>query len=262
MDNHFLDQLVQKPTGRVSDPNCLADGVAMPLRILGHLSALSVDELWLYATTPYQSLTTCAVVAASDFNEVTLMKLWTEATGTGLSLGISSDRKTLAVGAPARSFKCIIASLAQVRFSEGDWSQIGSGIDSERRYREEDNWATDFVAISGNEKRLVVGGPLPEPNWSDVLVSCPDFSNKLVGSIRVFDLGLAPMPPSTQPTLAPNSDPTPSNTAPTAQPTTSPTLAPSESGDTLAALPSVALTRGLPFGYVGVLVIGTFLLHL
>jgi hypothetical protein len=127
---------------------------------------------------------------------------------------------------------------------------------------EENNWVTDFVAISGDGKRLVVGGPLPEPNWRDVLVSCPDFSDKLVGYIRVFDLSLATMPPSMQPTLAPNSDPTPSNTAPTAQPTTSPTLAPSESGDTLAALASAALTQGLPFDHVDVSVIGTFLLYL
>jgi hypothetical protein len=143
-----------------------------------------------------------------------------ESYGTGLSLGMSSDGKTLAVGAPATSFSCIIPGLARVlRFSEGDWSQIGSGIDSERRYREEDSWGTDFVAISGDGKRLVVGGPLPEPNWRDVLVSCPEFRVELVRSIRVFDLGLATMPPSMQPTLVPTS-------IPTLQPTVMPTLAP------------------------------------
>jgi hypothetical protein len=211
--------------------------------------------------------------------------------GDGLSLGISSDGKTLAVAAPATSFNCIIPGLARVfRFSEGDWSQIGSGIDSERRYREEDNWGTDFVAISGNGKRLVVGGPLPEPNWRDVLVSCPDSSDELVGSIRVFDLGLATMPPSMQPTLVPTSIPTlqptvmptlaptriptlpptvvptpelsstRSNITSTAQPTTSPTSAPSDSKGT-----SAAFTQGFPSGYVimsGISVVGTFLLYL
>jgi hypothetical protein len=211
--------------------------------------------------------------------------------GDGRSLGISSDGQTLAVGAPASSFNCIIGGLARVlRFSLGDWSPIGSPIDSEKRYGEDSNWGTDFVALSGNGKRLVVGGPLREPNWREVYTPCRSFSEEVAGSIRVFDLGLATMPPSTQPTLAPTtiptniptlqptvtptsvpstSDPT-SNPAPgssksTAQPTASPTLAPSKSQDTLPALPSAALTQGLPSGYVvisGISVIVTFLLYL
>jgi hypothetical protein len=223
--------------------------------------------------------------------------------GDGLSLGMSSDGQTLVVGAPAASFNCIIPGLARVfRFSEGDWNQIGSGIDAERRYNEEDSWGTDFVAISGNGERLVVGSPLPEPNWGDVLVSCPDFDEVLVESVRVFNLGIATMPPSTKPTLAPTSIPTlqptvmltsaptsiptsqptvmptlapmsitsaPTN-IPTLQPTVMPTLAPSfrtSSNSIVTAQPttdtSAAFTKGSPCGFVVMSsVAGTFLLFL
>jgi hypothetical protein len=209
--------------------------------------------------------------------------------GEGRSLGISSDGQTLAVGAPAQSFNCITPGLARVfRFSQGDWSQIGSSIDSEKRYREEDNWGTDFVAISGNGERLVVGGRLIEPNWREDIgeVSCSDSGDEVVGSIRVFDLGLATMPPSTQPSTVtptsapstsgvttsgdgPTSNPTPKINRSEAQPTTSPTLAPSDSFSTATTMPtesnSAAFTKGICSGYVGMSglsVVGTFLMYL
>jgi hypothetical protein len=172
-----------------------------------------------------------------------------DSNGDGRSLAISADGRTLALAAPGQSFNCMIAGLAIVFRFEDDWTQIGSAIDSENRLLEKYSWGTDFVALSDDATRLIVGGPLQDPDWLESGYSaCKSGSVNSLGYVRMFmlaELG----DPTTQPSTSPDTEkPTPAPTLsptsiPTVVPTSIPTLLPTSSpilSSTISTLPPSA----------------------
>jgi hypothetical protein len=157
--------------------------------------------------------------------------------GDGRSLAISADGRTLALAAPGHSFTCMIPGLAKVFRFEDDWTQIGSSIDSENRRYDEFTWGTDFVALSGDATRLIVGGPLQDPNWRESgYNACDSGRVKYVGNVRVFNLAELGNP-TTQPSISPTPAPT---LSPTSNPTLTPTLIPTRLPSTIPTLPPSA----------------------
>jgi hypothetical protein len=159
--------------------------------------------------------------------------------GDGRSLAISADGRTLALAAPGQSFNCMIDGLAKVFRFEDDWTQIGSSIDSENRRYDKHMWGTDFVALSGDATRLIVGGPLQDPDWRESgYNACESGRENYVGNVRVFNLAEFGNP-TTYPSTSPATEmPTPAMTLsptliPTLLPSTIPTLLPSAAPSSL-----------------------------
>jgi hypothetical protein len=135
---------------------------------------------------------------------------WENSFGDGRSVFLSGDGQTVAIAAPSMSFNCVTHGLVRVfRLTNTtnssvimmDWDQLGKPIAGELRMDGDGSDGTDFVSLSSDGNRLVVGAPIHGNTPYTHLVS---HIVNWTGHVRIFDLI------EVLPTVAPTASSSPS----------------------------------------------------